>query len=49
MNKIFLDARPSKSNTFYRVIAGSYTERKNADAQLAKKAGYNAFIDVYQK
>lgn len=41
----------SKSSTYYRVVAGSYTERKNADAQLAKlkKAGFDAFIDVYKK
>lgn len=38
-------------NTFYRVVAGSYNDRKNADAQLAKlkKAGFDAFIDVYKK
>lgn len=43
---------PSKGKeTFYRVVAGSYKERKNAEAQLAKlkKAGYDAFIDVYKK
>lgn len=41
----------SNSNTFYRVIAGSYSDRKNAEAQLnkLKKAGFDAFIDVYKK
>lgn len=41
----------SKSNTFYRVVAGSYNDRKNAEAQLnkLKKAGFDAFIDVYKK
>lgn len=41
----------NSKKTYYRVIAGSYTERKNADAQVArlKKAGFDAFIDVYQK
>ena len=41
----------NSKKTFYRVVVGSYTERKNADAQVArlKKAGFDAFIDVYQK
>lgn len=41
----------SGKKTYYRVVAGSYTERKNADAQVKKlkKAGIDAFIDVYQK
>lgn len=45
-------AQPAqKKNVFYRVVTGSFTERKNADAQVArlKKAGFDAFIDVYQK
>src|SRR5690625_237831 len=52
--------KPSKSskpstkvdkNTFYRVVAGSYNDRNNADAQVAKlkKAGFDSFIDVYKK
>src|SRR5690625_830321 len=47
--------KPSKpttnKNTFYRVVVGSYNERKNADAQIKrlKKAGFDAFIDVYKK
>jgi|SRR5690625_1473640 len=39
-------------NTFYRVIAGSYNDRKNADAQVAKlkKLGIDGvFIDVFKK
>lgn len=41
----------SNSNTFYRVVAGSYNDRKNADAQVTKlkKAGFDAFIDIYKK
>lgn len=37
--------------TFYRVVAGSYNDRANAEAQLnrLKKDGYDAFIDIYQK
>lgn len=45
-------AQPAqKKNVFYRVVTGSFTERKNADAQVArlKKAGFDAFIDVYNK
>ena len=43
--------KTNSKKTYYRVVAGSYTERKNADAQVArlKKAGFDAFIDVYQK
>lgn len=39
-------------NTFYRVVAGSYNDRKNADAQVAKlkKLGIDGvFIDVFEK
>lgn len=42
----------AKGETFYRVVAGSYKERKNADAQAAKlkKLGVDGvFIDVYKK
>lgn len=46
-------SKPStnKSETFYRVVAGSFKNRKNADDQVKKlkKQGYNAFIDVYKK
>ena len=39
------------SNTYYRVIAGSYTSRTNADKLVSelKSKGYSAFIDVYKK
>ena len=42
---------PSTSNTYYRVIAGSYTNRTNADKLVTelKNKGYNAFIDIYKK
>ena len=39
-------------NIFYRVVAGSYSKRENAEAQieLLKSKGINgAFIDVYKK
>jgi len=44
-------AKTTNKTTYYRVIAGSYNDRKNADAQVAKlkKAGFDTFIDVYQK
>ena len=46
-------SKPStnKGETFYRVVAGSFKNRKNADDQVKKlkKQGYNAFIDVYKK
>src|SRR5690606_36203610 len=40
-----------KKQVFYRVVTGSFTDRKNADAQVArlKKAGFDAFIDIYEK
>ena len=39
------------SNTYYRVIAGSYTNKTNADKLVTelKNKGYNAFIDIYKK
>ena len=39
------------SNTYYRVVAGSYTNRTNADKLVSelKVKGYNAFIDIYKK
>ena len=40
-----------KGDTFYRVVAGSYKNRKNADEQVKKlkKLGIDVFIDVYKK
>ena len=40
-----------KGETFYRVVAGSFKDRKNADEQVKKlkKLGINVFIDVYKK
>ena len=42
---------PSTSNTYYRVVAGSYTNRANADKLVSdlKSKGYPAFIDIYKK
>ena len=39
------------SNTYYRVVAGSYTNRANADKLVTelKNKGYSAFIDIYKK
>ena len=39
------------SNTYYRVVAGSYTNRTNADKLVSdlKSKGYLAFIDIYKK
>ena len=46
-------SKPStnKGETFYRVVAGSFKDRKNADDQVKKlkKQGYDVFIDVYKK
>ena len=41
----------SDSNTYYRVVAGSYTNRENADKLVSdlKSKGYPAFIDIYKK
>lgn len=40
-----------KKNVFYRVMTGSFTDRKNAEKRVAelKKAGFDSFIDVYEK
>jgi|SRR5699024_3366611 len=46
-------SKPStnKGETFYRVISGSFKNRKNADDQVKKlkKQGYDVFIDVFKK
>ena len=42
----------ASEGTFYRVVAGSYSKRENAEAQveLLKSKGINgAFIDIYKK
>ena len=41
----------SDSNTYYRVVAGSYTNRENAERLVSdlKSKGYPAFIDIYKK
>jgi N-acetylmuramoyl-L-alanine amidase len=40
-----------KKGTYYRVVTGSFTDRKNADQRIAelKKAGFDSFIDIYEK
>jgi N-acetylmuramoyl-L-alanine amidase len=39
------------SGTFYRVVAGSYTSKRNAEKRIEelKKAGFDSFIAVYKK
>lgn len=42
----------NKKETFFRVVAGSYKDRKNAEAQMAKlkKLGVDGvFLDVFEK
>lgn len=43
-------APPPTSDTFYRVMAGSFKERKNANAQVdrLKKAGFDATIMIFK-
>jgi N-acetylmuramoyl-L-alanine amidase len=42
---------PSKSQTLYRVMAGSFKERKNAERQVQKlkSAGFDATIMIFNK
>ena len=42
---------PVKPNTFYRVMAGSYANRENAESQVKrlKKAGFDSAIMVFKK
>lgn len=45
-------AKPKpKSNTFYRVVTGSFQDRENAEQRVneLKKKGFDSFIDVYKK
>ena len=39
------------NNTYYRVVAGSYTNKNNAEKIVSelKSKGYSAFIDIYKK
>lgn len=39
------------SNVYYRVVTGSFKDRKNAEKRVAelKKSGFDSFIDVYKK
>lgn len=41
----------TSGKTFYRVVTGSYTDRKNAEKRVMelKKSGFDSFIDVYKK
>ncbi len=42
---------PPKNDGFYRVVVGSYKDRKNAEEQQKKlkKAGFNSFLSYYEK
>lgn len=45
-------AKPAKKeDVFYRVVTGSFGDRENAErqVQVLKKAGFESFIDAYQK
>lgn len=44
-------SKPIVEGQFYRVVTGSYSDRKNADNQVTKlkKAGFYSFIDIYKK
>lgn len=44
-------AKAPAKGTFYRVVTGSFGDKANAEKRLAelKKAGFDSFIDVYQK
>ena len=47
-----IEENKKENNTFYRVVAGSYTNYDNAQAQvnlLEKKGIKNVFIDIYKK
>lgn len=41
----------SDNSTYYRVVTGSYKDRKNADNRVKelKKKGFDSFIDIYKK
>ena len=41
----------NSEKTYYRVVAGSFTDRKNAEkiVEELKKKGYSAFVDIYKK
>ena len=41
----------SDNSTYYRVVAGSYRNRKNADSQVKKlkEKGFDSFIDIFKK
>lgn len=51
-NVEYKEETPSNAtgNVFYRVVAGSYQERSNADTLVKdlKDKGYPAFIDIYE-
>lgn len=42
---------PTEEGVMYRVVTGSYSSRANAEAQVKKlkQAGFDSFIDIYNK
>lgn len=49
--KTTVNSGDSNNSTYYRVVAGSFGDRKNADILVSelRAKGYNAFIDIYKK
>ena len=45
------EEKTEKSETFYRIVTGSYKDRENAEEQKEKleKAGFESFLDLYIK
>ncbi len=45
------DQSETESQVFYRVVAGSFADKSNAEKRMAelKKAGFDSFIDIYKK
>jgi N-acetylmuramoyl-L-alanine amidase len=43
--------KPTKKGTYYRVVTGSFSDRDNAEKRIEalKKAGFDSFIDIYEK
>lgn len=43
--------KPTNKDVFYRVVTGSFNDRDGAERRIAelKKAGFDSFIDIYEK
>lgn len=44
-------SKPATGDVFYRVVTGSFKDKKNAEARVKalKNKGFDSFIDVYKK